>query len=287
MSSLSSICSLGPTPSLPLELERYIFEMAAFIHPPCMSALLLVARRAKIWVEPLLYQVLLIGFDIEGIVGVPLDGIPQLVDSRPPAFFHDHVRHLSVLVSPDNAKKVMPLLAVCHATANLHLIGGHPSLLPLLGAMPLRRLSARLSALFPSGPDFSLPLFTNITHLNLLDWPGYTWNRWSGLAQIPSLTHLSFHNSPADPAFCHEALMHAKSLQVLAFFLSDDKEYLEFASRYATLAFDPRFVILVIAGLFVDWARGGEDCWAKAEEFVAERRSGETKSFYFVVNSTS
>jgi hypothetical protein len=34
---------------LPVELERNIFELAAFLHPECALALMMVAQRAQIW----------------------------------------------------------------------------------------------------------------------------------------------------------------------------------------------------------------------------------------------
>ncbi|KAJ6550049.1 hypothetical protein B0H19DRAFT_1160293 [Mycena capillaripes] len=43
---------------LPPELERLIFEIAALESPKSMPALILVARRVQIWIEPLLYGVL-------------------------------------------------------------------------------------------------------------------------------------------------------------------------------------------------------------------------------------
>ncbi|KAJ6607450.1 hypothetical protein B0H10DRAFT_554050 [Mycena sp. CBHHK59/15] len=141
----------------------------------------------------------------------------------------------------------------------------------------------RLSHLFPSGRDFSHPLFRNITHLALYNSGSRDWNTWSGLAQLPCLTHLSFHNSPVDPAFCHEALMHCKSLETLAICVQKHN-----ANRglpdYATAAIDPRFMILAVANLPWDWeigARGGEDRWVTADELVGKRCSGATQECRF------
>ncbi|KAJ7081253.1 hypothetical protein C8R44DRAFT_754086 [Mycena epipterygia] len=119
--------------------------------------------------------------------------------------------------------------------------------------MPLRRLSAHVSALFPSDPDFSHPLFTNITHLNLRYLSGSVWDLLSALMQIPLLTHLSFYNinTIAELPIYHGALLQC----------------------YATLAFDPRFMILVVTGFFWNCELGAPD----DEELVAKRRSGETK----------
>ncbi|KAJ7048236.1 hypothetical protein C8F01DRAFT_1193550 [Mycena amicta] len=78
-------------PRLPPELEREIFQTTALLHsaPP----LLRVARRVLIWVEPLLYRVLIIGGSI---------GIAQLnaASSKPPAFLARAVRCLKIAAHP-------------------------------------------------------------------------------------------------------------------------------------------------------------------------------------------
>lgn len=195
------------------------------------------------------------------------------------SFFHDHVRHLSLFMDSSDVDSLMRLLALCDATVDLQLFRGSPNLLPLLSALPLRRLSVDLSNLFPSGRDFSHPLFMNITHLALYNSGDWDWNTWSGLAQLPCLTHLSFHNSPVYPAFCNKALLHCKSLETFAICI-DKGEATRAFPEYATAAIDPRFVILAVANLPWDWeigARGGEDRWVIAEECVRQRRSGATK----------
>lgn len=75
----------------------------------------------------------------------------------------------------------MRLLSVCDAMVNLHLLSGSRRLLPLLGALGLHRLSLTLHHLFPrpGGFDFSQPLFTKITHLDVSDWLDHGWESWS------------------------------------------------------------------------------------------------------------
>ena len=41
--------ALPPKPTLPPELERRIFELAALTYPECASTLVLVAHRTLIW----------------------------------------------------------------------------------------------------------------------------------------------------------------------------------------------------------------------------------------------
>lgn len=51
--------------------------------------------------------------------------------------------------------------------------------------------------------------------------------------------------------------------------------------RYAAIATDLRFVVLLATHRILDWekgARGGVDYWVRADELVRKRRSGETNS---------
>ncbi|KAJ7101890.1 hypothetical protein C8R44DRAFT_808844, partial [Mycena epipterygia] len=274
---------IASSQTLPPELERYILELAAFINPECIPVLVLVARRAKIWIEPLLYRVLRISTSLRRRRGwIPLASFLRLIESKSPSFFHEHVRHLCLLGQPKQPDDVMRLLSACGATVNVQLFGGGPELLPLLGAIPLHRLSASLTILFPgpTGPDFSHSLFTKITHLDLADSPNKS-ELWSGLAHMPCLTHLSFILKYVAVSVCHSALLHCKSLQVLAMLSRNPPSTLH--PLYQPLTSDPRFVLVGVRKRELEWetgARGGEDHWARANNLVRKRRSGETKDYF-------
>ncbi|KAJ7111270.1 hypothetical protein C8R44DRAFT_799234 [Mycena epipterygia] len=272
--------------SLPTELERWIFEIAAFIHPSCMPVLMLVAQRVKIWIEPLLYRVLCIGEkppDSEEI-WIPLERIHYLIEGRPlaPAFLHDNVRHLCLILSGTvHMDDIMRVLVACDATVDLHLLGGSRSLLPHFGKLPLRRLSVDLAYLFRS-PDFTHPVFGTITHLSLTR-PGFHWTHFSGLAQMPCLTHLSYDDILSPLVVCEHALRDCKSLEVLALSFSNMILLEPLVDTYAPLATDPRFVMLLATHRVRDWetgARGGDDYWVRADELVRKRRSGEINEYY-------
>ncbi|KAF8201937.1 hypothetical protein K438DRAFT_1965389 [Mycena galopus ATCC 62051] len=52
--------SVNDSPKLPLELERKVFELAAHLHPSSIPALLRVAHRILVWIEPLLCKILVL-----------------------------------------------------------------------------------------------------------------------------------------------------------------------------------------------------------------------------------
>ncbi|KAJ7144495.1 hypothetical protein C8R44DRAFT_973971, partial [Mycena epipterygia] len=216
-------------------------------------------------------------------IRVPVERIRDLLESNPASFFHDHVRHLSLDTFKHSINEIMPVIAVCDATVDIQFFFGCPELLPLLGALPLQRLSARLADLFPdpSGPDFAHPIFTNITHLGIRDTPGHGFDTWTGLAKIPRLTHLSFHYYGIDyPSYPISALLQRKSLEVLAISFSHGVYLHHFASDYATVAIDPRLVMLEVPNVVDDWnvgARGGDDRWVKANKLVRLRHSREVQ----------
>ncbi|KAJ6545395.1 hypothetical protein B0H19DRAFT_1167567 [Mycena capillaripes] len=276
-------------PNLPPELERQIFEIAALLYPEYIPALILVAQRVKTWIEPMLYGVLYLCRTPDPekpIRQLPLATVRSLIESRPASFFHTHVRHIRLFEFYDDVlDDIMKILAVCDATVNLQLLlASADSLLPCLGALPLQRLAVNLRTLFPSTIDFLHPVFAQITHLDLFDFEmnDVEWGSWSALAKMPQLTHLSFLNNLVPNTLWKAALTHCKSLQVLAIMCSKKKDLDSYAPDGAELGSDPRFVMLVVADILVDWesgARGGQDHWVIADEFVCKRRAGEIEGY--------
>ncbi|KAJ7873186.1 hypothetical protein B0H13DRAFT_2058825 [Mycena leptocephala] len=281
--------------TLPTELEREIFEIAAFFSPDSMPVLLLVARRVKIWIEPLLYRILTI-YDPSLVIPSVLTpnrvfrysiaGFHRLMDRKPTSFFHDYVRHIQLFIL--DAEEVTKILSVCDATINLALYE-LPALLPPLSSLPLQRLSIWAEKLFlgTTVRDFSHPLFSQITHLFLLDSDrGGDWGTWSTLAQIPRLTHLSFYSSRMANSVCRGALEHCKALEVLAIWCANQTKLETNIPRRAELAYDVRFVMVVVEGVeefLADWesgAQGGEDYWVRAEALVQKRRAGDTDKYF-------
>ncbi|KAJ7230836.1 hypothetical protein B0H12DRAFT_1240133 [Mycena haematopus] len=168
------------------------------------------------------------------------------------------------------------ILSRCSAIQNLVLIGGNSSVLPFLSAMPLRRLSISLDDCFPLvRSDFTLPLFSRITHLQLVDHDARAQlEDWRELAMIPNLTHLAFLLDKSLSIF-QSTLAACPRLQVLVYlhYPEDDG-----GMGMESLAHDTRFVCLPAPSFYADWqigARGGEDFWVRAEKFIAQRNCGE------------
>ncbi|KAJ7916983.1 hypothetical protein B0H13DRAFT_1996073, partial [Mycena leptocephala] len=280
----------------PEDLERCIFESAALIHPDCIPALLLVAHRVKIWIEPLFYKVVT-------IYGPPSSRVPKpntifrhsvpafynFMKSKPASFFPDNVRHIQLVGVP--IVEILKALAACNATINLALfdvscVKGDAALLDLLGAFSLQRLSVRhLYWLNPNSPkwDFAHPL-SQITHLDLPGNHGEQWADWSLLASIPRLTHLSFSEDflPTSSRFqiFDTILEHCKSLQVLAIVFSylAMLKFIVPTLRLQPSSLDPRVVLVVVADRQAEWetgARGGDDYWITAERLVEKHRAGD------------
>ncbi|KAK7022377.1 hypothetical protein R3P38DRAFT_2960760 [Favolaschia claudopus] len=71
---------------LPTELERLVFEYAA-VNSSRIPTLLLVAHRVRVWLEPMLYDVLL----FDGVKNI--ESVLKVMLSKPPSFLESAVHH--------------------------------------------------------------------------------------------------------------------------------------------------------------------------------------------------
>ncbi|KAF7342160.1 hypothetical protein MVEN_01803800 [Mycena venus] len=273
-------------PRLPVELERKIFELAAHSHSKSIPILFLVAHRVKLWLEPILYSVVVFSDPLPGHVCFEPTHFTSAIQSQA---ISEHVTNLFI---PFDSKQAPDLdldliLASCSAVQNLVLFPKQTDLLPFLSSMPLRRLTIPLDDVFsPANIDFLHPLFSHITHLELMDGPldNSRWEEYSGLALLPNLTHLSFLVQRSLRIF-QGALAACPALQVLValywkFHVFDPAMGLE------SLGQDTRFVCMPAPSFAQDWqigARGGEDFWVRAEKFIAQRVSGQIDRGTFVL----
>ncbi|KAJ7489097.1 hypothetical protein FB451DRAFT_1125319 [Mycena latifolia] len=263
---------LTGTPTLPLELEREIFEVVARLHPRMAPTLMRVASRVLVWIEPMVYETLIVKHRTLH------SSFLLAFESKPASFFRTNVRNLllgdRLQLVPDELNM---LLSACNGVVNIALFRPHHSMLPHLAAMKLQRLTVELLSLFyPQEINFTQPLFSALTHLDARDWGDVDhYSGPSGLASLPELTHLTvFH---ASRSVLSSILSDCKKLQILIRVTRFPP--LANASRELSID-DPRFVLMSMTynEMIVDWeaATQGEcNFWDRADIFVAKRRRGE------------
>ncbi|KAJ7880792.1 hypothetical protein B0H14DRAFT_2706667 [Mycena olivaceomarginata] len=261
-------------PRLPAELEQVIFETTAHIGPLSIPTLMLIAWRVKKWVEPLLYQTIVVSDSGADADAKNLEGHRKpfrcrtiyRVVQQSKSFPGNSVRDLFLSWEPTQEAVPKALLTACRSVENLWLsTAGPTTLFHLVEDLPLKCLYCDLRYLFgvQRQIDFSHRLFTKITHLEL--------------AHIPHLTHLSFSHEYSVAGFL-TILRTCTLLRVLIVRESSD--------WICTIIRDPRFVKLGRRERELDWRRGahgGRDYWTRAEECVAvrRRRVGEADAFQY------
>ncbi|KAF9478358.1 hypothetical protein BDN70DRAFT_994267 [Pholiota conissans] len=175
------------SPSLPVELERLIFEILSYdgYDPKQLVILMLVARRVHEWIRPILY---------ETFIQSPKARIPDI--RRFPAFKIENVAPLvkNLLISEELAPpQIKQFLSHFPNVQNLAVWTNRTDLANLqdcaeFQGLPLRRLSVFVMDL--SRVDLSGRVFSRITHLELIRARKEPWEAWEPLASLPCLTHL-------------------------------------------------------------------------------------------------
>ncbi|KAJ7183844.1 hypothetical protein C8R46DRAFT_1308968 [Mycena filopes] len=145
--------------------------------------------------------------------------------------------------------------------------------------MPLKQLYCTLTA--PLDPDYRLdftwPLFSRLTHLEIFDATGLDSLHDDSYEQLPlirTLTHLAFNWTPFLYLFPY-LLDECAALRVLAMLDVNLDDSLSHGLAEA-LVQDIRFVE-VHGGDHADWVIGaqtGIDYWSRAEDLIAKRASG-------------
>jgi hypothetical protein len=193
--------------------------------------------------------------------------------SRPPGFFATYVKTL-VLTSAVNATQATRITSICTGVVNLTCSVPSPTLLPCMdGLKHLQRLSIIARGRRIAEPDFTDPLFANVTHLEIIA-DGDTWTTWSPqwFSRLPRMTHLALSfEGDARLANLDELYALPSSLKVLAVLAHND-----FVSR-ATLDLvsenfdDPRVAFMREGNHLLDWLgglRGEQDMWIRAANIV-------------------
>ncbi|KAJ7679491.1 hypothetical protein DFH06DRAFT_1166733 [Mycena polygramma] len=269
-------------PSLPPELERYIFEICALSRPVGIPTLMLVAWRVKNWVEPLLYRSITVGYT-KSLKGYPIftwDTLRAALRSKPTSFFEANVRHLNIfqsLAHPETVGYAEELLSVCTGVENLaissQVLKKYDMIERVAPSMSLRHLYTKPAPLFRTFPS-THPLFSRITHLEVKANGGEEDIICARLPLLPRLTHLAFGDARFVPQY-RTLLPACKTLRVLVTFWGFPPSERMF---FVTLARDLRVVFMRRSLHLKDWQMGihaGVDFWSRAEDWIARRRSGE------------
>ncbi|KAF7340279.1 Tyrosinase central domain-containing protein [Mycena venus] len=259
---------MASEPFFPAELEREIFETTASMHPSAIPTVLRVARRVLIWIEPLLYRV---------VCSHKQPEVLSATKSKPPAFFHDAVRHLLLdgVSTGWSVEEANDVLRLCTGVTNFAAIGkfSNPSLLPILEGMKIQRLAACLEVLFgdPRYIDLCHRAFSSITHFDIFDEivSGET-TICCKIPMLPALTHLCLNNDvPLNTV--QGLLTDCPRLDVFVVLCPD------YSWAKKTPISDMRFVVAFVRDYWNDWERGARglpNFWSVADNFVTQKRRG-------------
>ncbi|KAF7350954.1 hypothetical protein MSAN_01657600 [Mycena sanguinolenta] len=292
---------------LPLELEREIFEIVALSRPVYIPTMMRVAQRVKTWVEPLLYRTLFFAELIESSflptqLPVPrierIDGLPvcnekifaDVVRRKSSSFLSDSVRNVMVRnIAPEF---LTTLVETCSRIENLSAtrpLKFSNLTRPEFAHLRPKELHCALHDLVDHRSNinlFSLPIFSQLTHLNLFylldestdSSDSTVLDRWTAVGALQSLTHLSLpsHTTRGGLPILSHLLDVCKSLRALVVLRPPP------SIPNAEIAFlaknDIRFVMMRLRSTSDDWQIGalaGSDHWARVDEFIAKRAAGE------------
>ncbi|KAF7303573.1 hypothetical protein MIND_00586600 [Mycena indigotica] len=259
---------------LPPELERHIFELAAWNDRKAISILCLVAARVHIWIGPLRYRVVLIR-DVRVLEKV-LQGL-----SASPAV-GEQIKFLAVNV-PSYAD-VSRVLNYLPNVLDLGLWHGHSaaSNLPQLARLSsLRRLSVNLGELLEQWTvdGSALSGLACLTHLETFG--KVSPEMVAAIRAPPALTHLSFYAIYAQDIIKQVLHVGGHQLRLVVvthldedqITLPDTEDTISPAAAQRQIE-DPRFAVVLCKDFVKDWVSGvwyGVDYWQRAEEIVAAR----------------
>ncbi|KAJ7458748.1 hypothetical protein B0H11DRAFT_2060863, partial [Mycena galericulata] len=259
--SAGSTASSARDPSFPVDLECEIFESAALMYPRQIPALLRVARRVLVWIEPFLYKT--ICASTHSVTAIKRKPVP---------FLHNTVRHLLLDYTdkPWSLEEARDILKLC--TGVIDFAGDsyfmRPALLPILADMHIERLSASLEELFGDVPyiDLHHQLFAFVTRLHIFDVFGdREAHIFPHVRALPALTHLGMSEVPWSSV--EKLLTDCAKLELLAFEWMDKCPFR-----------DVRLVAALYKDYWQDWENGARargNFWSVADTFVAGKRRGE------------
>ncbi|KAF8646621.1 hypothetical protein AX16_007122 [Volvariella volvacea WC 439] len=306
------IVALPLEPRLPQELERFIFELAARSdRSNTLFALMLVAHRVRAWVDPIRFEIMMIG-SASWFRTPPKNIMHRYRLSHPSGLQGALIGHLLYDTSDDSGFDWNDFLPTCYNLQSLAIWGGRPGplgstlqTLTTLTRSSLRTvspsgglfcLSACLTHLFPGGNiDWTHPVLKDLTHLDVLDQPHELgeWVEENSPACLKRLRYLLFGDintgHPSTVDFLTKCLERCSALELMILpgniYVEKDESLLPQTRRIlgpdGTVKTVPedRVVINDSVHGFDDWvidwyrgATGGEDIWIKCEMIAKQRR---------------
>ncbi|KAJ6467822.1 hypothetical protein C8R45DRAFT_1219005 [Mycena sanguinolenta] len=273
--------------SFPPDLEREIFETAAISYPGFIPTLLRVCHRVQLWIEPLLYRVLVICSTWDR------DHVLPVVTSKAAVFLQNSVQHLLLedsffgAVPSDTMDTYKRLLESCLGIVNLSIhLNLDPSIIFCLNQLRLRKLTLTVPARHSTWDlaSFKHPFLLSVTHLCLFGDPSQLStagpNDLCKIASLPALTHLALLRGLADDFLSQIAADCPRLVLIVVVTFSRDAAVL-FAENLAVA--DTRVVVTELGPRYPeDWklgAWGGDDFWARAAVFLAQRRAGQAQGY--------
>ncbi|KAF7303402.1 hypothetical protein MIND_00568600 [Mycena indigotica] len=276
----------APPPVLPPELELAIFETAARACPPFVPTLMLVSKRVREWVEPILYHTLIFGTTRAAAVlpTCPMEVFLEVAARKGHEFLRRAVKN--VMAVEISGPDVRAILEVCSRVENLYIIWGNRLLGTLeMTSASLRHLHAPVLAMFDATlPNFRTHrTFQQLTHLELLDLPfGFETAIavCKAVLSIPSLTHFALNgDSEADFDEMSQSNIYAELLRddvaqkLLALVVLTPYEPTE---QFISASDDVRFVAMRLSEYFSHWAMArlypAEEFWTHVDTVIARRR---------------
>ncbi|KAJ7059466.1 hypothetical protein C8F01DRAFT_1295349 [Mycena amicta] len=266
----------GGGPRLPAELEREIFELVARAYPGKRSTLLLVARRIQIWIEPLLYETLVVSSQKQS------EHILALANSRPQNFFASIVRRL-VLTTDTHAPD--RILGLCSGATHVAMEVGVSGDSRLYGVFCCMRNIQHLTLAAAELPNYALedssilPAFASITHLTLLDYFQFPGHLLPFVAGLAALTHLAFFHPPLCET-TQRFLEICTNVRVLVLLADSKEECLRRMTGNTFITKTSRFAICCCRNwpdgvTMVDHEAG--NYWDAAERFLREKNHESTQ----------
>ncbi|KAJ2929138.1 hypothetical protein H1R20_g7959, partial [Candolleomyces eurysporus] len=184
-------------PDLPEDIGRLVFELAAETTAGPHYAL--VSRKVQSWVEPIIYRSIILAGP--ATTSLLYRTIADPNTRKTAEFFAQHVKFLTVRTWDYPEVEMQTILRACRGVKVLTNWGTfYPTCRAFQTVFSSSYLSpSRLSILGDSllpqehwRMDFSLPVFQNLTHLEVrriaAEGP---WNKWDGLSLLGNLTHFS------------------------------------------------------------------------------------------------